>query len=117
MPIVRGMSVARLYRYERVDPRDDHALGRLALSCLSAALAWLTTYPFELWPLAVVCWVPFVVAISQAGTREAIVLGAANGALLNALAFRWLVDALVRGAGVSVGQALLLFGLFVEPNE
>jgi apolipoprotein N-acyltransferase len=86
---------------------------RLALSCLSAALAWLTTYPFELWPLALVCWVPFVIAISRVGMREAIALGAANGALLNALAFHWLVDALVRGAGVSLGQALLLFGMFV----
>jgi apolipoprotein N-acyltransferase len=86
---------------------------RLALSCLSAALAWLTTYPFEFWPLALVCWVPFVIAISRVGMREAIALGAANGALLNALAFHWLVDALVRGAGVSLGQALLLFGMFV----
>jgi apolipoprotein N-acyltransferase len=86
--------------------------GRLALSCLSAACAWLTAYPYELWPLALLSWVPFVVAISKAGTREAIILGAVHGTVLNALAFHWLVEPLERVAGASAWQAFSLVGVF-----
>lgn len=88
-------------------------LGRLALSCLAAALAWLTTYPFELWPLALVCWIPFIIAISQAEIREMVVLGAVHGITLNSLTLYWVVEPLERIADLPAWHSLSAFGVFV----
>jgi len=57
---------------------------------LSGLLYWLAFPGMEMWPLALVAWVPLVVAVHGQTARRAMLLGWTSGLTMNVAGFFWL---------------------------
>jgi apolipoprotein N-acyltransferase len=57
---------------------------------LSGLLYWLAFAGMDVWPLALVAWVPLVVAMHRQTARRAMLLGWAAGLTMNVFGFFWL---------------------------
>jgi apolipoprotein N-acyltransferase len=67
-------------------------LGRTALAVLSGVAYWAACPPCGLWPLALVCWVPLLVAMRACSRRQAALLGGVQGVVANLLLAVWLPE-------------------------
>ncbi len=82
--------------------RDGHArleVWRWLAAALSAVLCVSATPPYDLWPAALVAWVPLLFAADGLSSGRALALGLTQGALINLLSLYWLVPALNEDAG------------------
>lgn len=79
---------------------------------LSACLARLCWFPFGLWPLAFVCWVPVLLVGAERNRGERAALFFLSAVITNALALHFLPQALLETAHIPLWASTLLW-LFV----
>jgi apolipoprotein N-acyltransferase len=65
----------------------------------SGLLYWLAFPGVDAWPLALVAWIPFFIAIQRQPTRLAVLLGLTTGCTMNVAGFIWLQEMLKTFSG------------------
>ena len=80
----------------------------VVLAAISGLLCCAALPPFDLWPLAFVCWTPLLVAIGRRTPRQALLLGAVQGFVINAAGSRWLPGVIATFGKMSPLTAVLL---------
>ena len=80
---------------------------RAVLVLLSVLAIRATVPPFDLWWLAPLAWVPFLIVLLRCSKREAVYWGLSHGVLLQLLSFSWAYSAMVDGAHWSSSYSLL----------
>jgi apolipoprotein N-acyltransferase len=89
-------------------PASSLSSSAVILAALSGLLCCAALPPFDLWPLAFVCWMPLLVAIAQRTPKQALLLGAMQGFVINAGGSRWLPGVVATFGKMSPLTAVLL---------
>lgn len=79
----------------------------------SSLLCRLALPPYDLWPLGLVCWLPWLLVVAGATWQRALVLGWVYGILVHLLCLGWLLPALLSAPGLGIPGAVFLFLLVV----
>lgn len=77
-------------------------------ACLSGLLYFLAFPGVDLWPLAFVAWVPWLVVLEHATPRLALVSGLSLGTVVGVTGFYWLLEHLQTFSGFSTPSCLVL---------
>lgn len=91
-------------------PKPLFPLGRAAANSaavLSGVLYWLAFPGIDVWPLALVAFVPLLLALRGQTPRRALVLGLLSGLTMNLAGFYWLVEMLRSFSGFPTALCLL----------